>query len=223
LKSKAVEIVFFTHSNPDEFRSCGGLINRDWRVTNCQVSSFLLSTVRPLLSFSSLTHSAQFYALEELNCDNIENMSIPSKVVLAAVVESGVLAVVDDGDDDDDSDVEVYHARKTAKSSVVEYSVDEVERIRLRLQVALDILPADSTHRFMKQLLSAFLHLKLGSDLKANMILKLEFNVYTAELITTQLLPLFPQLSPQELIKGKKKQQWLTPFVEALLAHLAAP
>jgi len=218
LKSKTVEIVVFTHSDIEEFRNLGGLINRDWRVTNCQVSSFPLFTFRPppsLTPLSSLSNtlSSQFYALEELNRDN---MSIPYKGISAVVVDS------DDDNDSDDKSVEVYHVKKTSKISHIEYSVDEVERIRLRLQVAHDSLPADSANRLMKQLLNAFLHLKLDSDLKANMIDKLDFSVYTAQLITTQLLPLFPQLSP-ELIEGKKKQQWKTPFVEALLAHLATP
>ena len=143
-------------------------------------------------------------------------MSIPYKGTEAVVVDS------DDDDDSDDRDVEVYHVKKTSKTSHILYSDAEAAGIRLRLQEAHDRLPADSTHRSVKQLLSAFLHLELGSDLRANMILKLDFTVYTAQLITTQLLPLFPQLSP-ELIQGKSKKQWLSPFVEALLAHLATP
>ena len=144
-------------------------------------------------------------------------MSIPYKGTEAVVVDS------DDDDDSDDKDVEVYHVKKTSKISHILYSDAEAAGIRLRLQVAHDSLPADSpTHTNIKKLLYAFMNLELGSDLKANMILKLEFSVYTTELITTQLLPLFPQLSP-ELIQGKSKKQWLSPFVEALLAHLATP
>ena len=145
-------------------------------------------------------------------------MSIPYKGTSA----EAVVTDSDDDDDSDDKDVEVYHVKKTSKISHIEYSDAEVAGIRLRLQVAHDSLPADSTHTNVRKLLYAFMNLELGNDLKANMILKLDFSVYTAQLIMTQLLPLFPQLSP-ELIQGKSKKQWLSPFVEALLVHLATP